>query len=153
MKTNKKDKAKAEQIKALIKENRPVCYITTQLGVSRALVYYYKAQVNRKPINTDDKLRASYSYLQSNTSQFKAMDFAAFCATLSNNGKYLCYFSGKEIDLQKDKWAVSSNGYFLYMYLKEFAALNRLKGSFKEFAIKILTNAGYKLIEPEDSLF
>lgn len=153
MKTNKKDKAKAEQIKAFIKENRPVCYITSQLGVSRALVYYYKAQENKKPANIEDKLKASHSYLQANNPQFKEMDFAAFRAILSNNGKYTCYFSGKEIDLQNDKWAVSSNGYFLYMYLKEFAALNRLKGSFKEFAIKVLNNAGYKLIEPEDSLF
>jgi transposase len=131
---------KGERIKQLLKEGSSIAKIVKEVGCERSTVYYHKS-----PKKKENSLRASYERQKRKNSKVKDISFDVFTQKIKTGEKFICFYSGKEIDLLKDKWAINSEGYLIYIYLKRFNAFESLGKDKESMAINILQRAGYKI--------
>jgi predicted transcriptional regulator len=125
----------------LKKKGLKIWQIARSLNIERSTVYFHINPLKKK----ENSIQRSYERIIKIKPEFKALPFENFCDMIQTNGKYVCFYSGKEIDLAKNKWAINVRDFVAYIYLKEYSALEGMSGELEKICERFLKHEGYKI--------
>lgn len=138
----------SEAVLYLKKKGLKVWQIAQSLNIERSTVYYHQ---NPK-VKLENSLQSSYSRILKIKPELRALKYEDFLSMIQTKGKFICLYSGKEIKLDKDKWAINVRGYVAYIYLKRYNALEKIYNELETISTRFLEQNGYK-IEKEGAAF
>jgi hypothetical protein len=119
-----------------------ICQIVETLNIERSLIYYH---IKGREKKQKDSLELSYKRAANKNEAIGKIPFEKFVESIKTNDKFLCYYSGEEIDTTKDKWAINSNK-TPYIYLKRYIYLDLMRPALLEkISARILERAGYTI--------
>ena len=131
----------AEAIQFLKKKGLKVWQMAKSLNIERSTVYFHLSPPKKK----ENSVRRSYERALKIKPEFKALSFENFCDMIKSDNKYICFYSGKEINLEKDKWAISVRDFSAYIYLKEYNSLEGIRKDLVKICERILKHEGYEV--------
>jgi hypothetical protein len=133
-----------QAVQFLLSKGLKIWQVARSLNIERSTVYYHSKD---KKIKSAASLRDAFKRLSQKVPELKNLSFDDFLPMIQAGGKYICFYSGKEIDPLKDAWALNARDSGPYIYLKKYNALEKLHKEMEKISARFLLNLDYQVIK------